>query len=79
MGGVMPAHTNTIRPEWLDAKRITQIYGLGKSTLYRLAEEGKIRTSSLKERGKQRGKRLFSVDSVSAFIEGRATGGTAKQ
>lgn len=75
----MSTHTTIPRPEWGDARRVTLIFGLGKSTLYRLADEGKIRTSSLRERGKLRGKRLFSLDSIAAFIEGRATGGTAEQ
>jgi len=63
------------RPEWGDCRTIHTHFGISKSTLYRLAEEGKIRTSSLKERGKLRGKRLFSLDSIAAFIESRATGG----
>ncbi|MEO7098034.1 MAG: helix-turn-helix domain-containing protein [Luteolibacter sp.] len=68
-----PAH---IRPEWSDAKDVRTRFGICKSTLYRLCEEGKIRSSSLRERGKKRGKRLFSTDSVAAYIESLATGGT---
>ncbi|MEO8613875.1 MAG: helix-turn-helix domain-containing protein [Luteolibacter sp.] len=64
-----------IRPEWGDAKAVRLHFGLCKTTIYRLADEGKIRTSSLRERGKLRGKRLFSLDSIAAFIESRATGG----
>ncbi len=63
------------RPEWADAKTIQRIFGIGKSTLYRLVDEGKIRSSSLRERGRLRGKRLFSTDSVAMFIESRASGG----
>lgn len=62
-------HATNTRPEWADAKNITRIFGLGKSTLYRLEAEGKIRSSSLRERGKLRGKKLFSCDSVAAYIE----------
>lgn len=69
-----PAHSPT-RPEWGDAKAVRAFFGICKSTAYRLADEGKIRTSSLRERGKLRGKRLFSMDSIAAFIESRATGG----
>lgn len=57
------------RPEWADAKRIHDLFGIGKSALYQLAADGKIKTSSLRERGKTRGKRLFSCDSVAAYIE----------
>jgi hypothetical protein len=66
---------NHIRPEWADCKTITRIFGIGKSTLYRLADEGKCKSSSLRERGKLRGKRLFSCDSVAAYIESMVTGG----
>lgn len=67
----------TPRPEWADAKKVNHIFGLCRSSLYRLAEEGKIRSSSLRERGKLRGKRLFSCDSIASYIEGMAKGGEA--
>lgn len=74
----LPKSTITdTRPEWIDARAVQHIFGICKSTAYRLADEGKIRTSSLRERGKLRGKRLFSLDSISRFIESRATGGEA--
>jgi len=66
-------------PEWIDAKEAKRLFSLGKTTLYTLANEGKIRTSSLRERGKQRGKRLFSYDSIRQHIEARATGGDSAE
>jgi hypothetical protein len=63
------------RPEWADAKGIQRMFGIGKSTLYRLIDEGKVKSTSLRERGKLRGKRLVSTDSVSTLLESRATGG----
>lgn len=69
--------TTTDRPEWLDPKGIQRRFGIGKSTLYRLIDEGKIKSTSLRERGKLRGKRLIFTDSVAAFLESRATGGEA--
>ena len=70
-------HQNN-RPEWLDAKGVKERYSVCKSTLYRLADEGKIRTCSLRAKGKVRGKRLFSTCSISAFIESMAKGGGAE-
>ena len=64
-----------IRPEWGDYRMVRQYYGLSRSTLYLLSAEGKIRTSSLRTRGRVRGKRLFDMDSIAAFIESLATGG----
>jgi len=69
----MPA--NQLLPEWIDARRANHLFTICKSTLYRLADEGKIRTSSLRERGKLRGKRLFSTVSLQNFINSRASGG----
>jgi len=63
------------RPEWADAKSIGHIFGICKSTLYRLADDGKIKSSSLRERGKLRGKRLFSCDSIANYIDRLAVGG----
>lgn len=68
-GGLSQSASPPTRPEWADCRSITRIFGIGKSTLYRLADEGKIKNSSLRERGKLRGKRLFSCDSVAAYIE----------
>lgn len=56
-------------PEWIDALESKRLFCIGKTTLYTLANEGKIRTSSLRGRGKKRGKRLFSYDSIKEFIE----------
>ena len=72
-------NTSNTRPEWTDCKGITRIFGIHKSTIYRLEAEGKIRTSSLRERGKLRGKKLISCDSVAAYIESMATGGEEGQ
>ena len=73
--GTNKAAKPTDRPEWGDIKAMHARFGIGKTTAYRLADEGKIRTSSLRERGKLRGKRLFSFDSVAAYIERMATRG----
>jgi len=67
--------SDSILPPWIDAKRVHQLFCLSKSTLYRLADEGKIRSTSLRDRDKLRGKRLFSTASISALLESRATGG----
>lgn len=79
LGGVKtltpPPPSQQHRPEWIDANAARTIFTLSRATLYRLAEAGKIRTTSLRERGKLKGRRLFSYDSLSRFMESRATGG----
>lgn len=72
---VPPRIVNQVRPEWADCKGITRIFGIGKSTIYRLEAEGKIRTASLRARNALRGKKLINCDSVAAFIEKMETGG----
>lgn len=69
----LPAHP--LLPEWVDVRRANHLFCLCKSTLYRLADEGKIRTVSLRDRGKLRGKRLFSTSSIQLLLNSRATGG----
>jgi len=71
---VSPFKANQIRPEWGDVKAVHAVFGTGKSVAYRLAQENKIRSSSLRERNKLRGKRLFNFDSIAAYIERMATG-----
>ena len=69
----MKSTPNTTRPEWSDARTVQHVFGIGRSTLYRLAEAGRIKTVSLRERGNARGKRLFSMDSIAELLEERAT------
>lgn len=57
------------RPEWCKATTITKLLGLSRSTLYELSAKGEIRSISKKARGKKRGSRFFSYDSVKAWIE----------
>ena len=73
----MATTTGIVAPEWIDAKTAKQIFGIGRSTLYLLADAGSIKTSSLRLRGNTRGKRLFSYDSIKKLIERGATGGAA--
>jgi hypothetical protein len=64
-----------VMPIWGDSRMVHAYFGIGRSTLYRLVGEGKIRSASLRERGKLRGKRLFLLASIEVFIESRASGG----
>lgn len=62
-------------PIWGDAKDVRAFVGLPKTTLERLRRGGKVRSSSLQEEGTKRGKRLYHLPSLLAFLESRATGG----
>lgn len=55
--------------DWHPAKVLTRIRPVGRTTLFRLAREGKIRVCRIKPRGNIRaGKTLFSLSSLDAFF-----------
>jgi hypothetical protein len=57
-----------IDPEFVDCKGLEAGWGIKRSLAYQLLNDGKIRGVSLRRRNQIRGKRLFSVDSVRAFL-----------
>jgi hypothetical protein len=61
----------TARPEFVRMPRPGSVCpwtGLGRSYLYQLATEGKIKTLSLRKRGAARGVRLIKLDSVLEYL-----------
>ena len=67
-----PVAVINFRPEWLRIPDAIKLYGIGRSSLYELMAEGKIKTALLRQRGSVRGIRLLSADSLSRYIEGLA-------
>lgn len=81
----MPKNTlkradNTIAPvqassasdaEFVDAAGLQARFGIRRSLAYALLGDGVIEGVSLRRRGQTRGKRLFSVDSVRAYLNSR--------
>ena len=57
-----------IDPEFVDVLGLEAGWGIKRSLAYLLLTEGKIKGVSLRRRGQTRGKRLFSVDSVRAYL-----------
>jgi hypothetical protein len=51
--------------------------GIGRSLLYELIRERKIKSVCLRKRNAQRGIRLISADSLYAFIESAGNGADA--
>ena len=56
-------------PEWVDFKGLFVLFGIRRSLGYALAAEGKIHSVSLRNRGRTRGKRLFSCDSIRSYLD----------
>ena len=70
-----PAHVAGQDPEFLDAKGVEARFSIRRSLLYELHNGGWIKSVSLRRKGQVRGKRLFSVDSVRAFLREQMNGG----
>jgi hypothetical protein len=56
------------QPEFVTSAGAEQRYGICKSHLYTLKDEGKIKSVCIRKRGAARGKRLWSCDSIRAFL-----------
>jgi hypothetical protein len=63
-----PAYVAGRDPEWLDAKGVDGCFSIKRSLLWELYTGGHIKSVSLRRRGRSRGKRLFSVDSIRQFL-----------
>lgn len=61
---------NSDRAIWLRIPEAVRTRGIGRSTIYLLIREGKIKSRVVKaRRDNVRGIRLISADSLDAFIE----------
>ena len=67
----------TLKPEWLRLPDASRISGIGRSSLYILIKEGRVKSVCLRKRNSIRGIRLVNADSLNAFIESFADGGEA--
>jgi hypothetical protein len=63
------AQTPAIKPEWLRTPDATIVSGIGRSSLYELIKEGRVKSVCLRKRNNLRGIRLINTDSLSKFIE----------
>jgi hypothetical protein len=54
--------------EWARAKQILIQFGIGRSTLYRLAEEGQIESRLIKTANASKGTRVFNIQSIRALL-----------
>jgi hypothetical protein len=62
------ARASQLDPEFCDVRGLDRLFGIKRSLGYALLAEGLIESVSLRRRGQIRGKRLFSVDSVRAYL-----------
>ena len=69
----LKANTTAIQQEWAKPGVVGKPFGLGRTTVFRLLSEGKIKSAKI---GKIR---LVSVDSLREYIESRAQAPTSKE
>ena len=55
-------------PEYAGYRELKIIFGLSRTHLYRLAREGRIKSISLRDPGKTKGRRLYLVQSIRALL-----------
>lgn len=67
---IMPTGAALARdwPEFLRIREAVQLSRLTKPKLYQLINSGKIRSLSIRDRGKMRGTRLVVADSLREFL-----------
>lgn len=62
-------------PEFVDCKGLESLFGIRRSLAYQLLKDRSIKSVSLRRWGQVRGKRLFDVASVRAFLRSQMEGG----
>ena len=70
---VTPSEVTGFNPEWLDSAGVEARFSIRRSLLYQLLDDGLVKSISLRRRNCLRGKRLFSVDSIRAWLSARPT------
>ena len=59
----------TAQIKWMRVPDAVRYSGMSRAKLYQLMAEGKIKTASVRQKGNLRGLRLFSGESIDAFLE----------
>lgn len=62
------------RPEFVGYAEARVLFGLSRTHLYKLGRAGRVKTVSLRARGKSRGRRLYCVDSIRALLNSSIEG-----
>ncbi len=67
--------TTAAKPEFADHHGARALFALSRTSLYRLEAAGKIKSICVRQRGAQRGRRLFDCDSIRHFLREHMEGG----
>jgi hypothetical protein len=69
MAKLSDSYTN-VTPEYGSAHIASHIFDIKETLLWKLDREGKIQSILIRTQGGRRGKRLFKLDSIRAFLRG---------
>lgn len=72
---VVASGSNVGGPEFISSHQVKTLFGLSKTHAYNLRAEGKIRSVCLRKRGAVRGRRLWDVESIRAYLRANIEGG----
>jgi hypothetical protein len=61
------------QPEWARVDDITKMFGIKRSRLYQLLQNGQIKSVALRQRNCTKGIRIINCDSVRLFLESLAS------
>ncbi len=64
-----------LKPQWIRAKDVPKVFGVGMGRLREWMAAGKVRNISLREPGQAHATRLVDYASMSALLESMAEGG----
>ena len=68
------ATASIMEPEFVDLDGLRRGFGIKRSLAYQLLADDLIKGVSLRRRNRVRGKRLFQVDSVRAYLNSQMDG-----
>jgi hypothetical protein len=69
------AQSSELKPSWIRPKDVQKYFGIGRTALYAILAENKIRNVSMRKRGQRHGTRLINYQSLHDYLESLAKGG----
>jgi hypothetical protein len=70
---VIERDPSQLGPRWLRMRTVSQVYSISAVRIYDLLNTGQLKSILLKGKGKTRGIRLISVESLEEYFNGQAT------
>ncbi|MGJ8724466.1 MAG: helix-turn-helix transcriptional regulator [Roseibacillus sp.] len=79
MSPTEPTQSTTVNrdPVYIRIPEAVQLFGIGRTTLYALIGNRKIKSVLLKKKGHKTGRRLVCFESLKSYLDGQAEGGDA--